>query len=110
MVERLCDELSSSRFTAENEKWREEVVTFQRCMSIQDDAGTCWKELGVVLQIPEGELHNIKTDNRCARDRGLAVLQSWRDREGNDATVGCLFDAFVRIGKKRIAENFFAKR
>lgn len=105
-----ADRTTQAPDSTENEIWRKEVVTFQRCMSIQDDAGTCWKELGGVLQIPEGELHNIKTDNGCARDRGLAVLQSWRDREGNDATVGCLFDAFVRIGKKRTAENYFAKR
>ncbi|XP_022786059.1 uncharacterized protein LOC111326350 [Stylophora pistillata] len=91
--------------STEIKKLREKVVTLQGCMSIQDDAGNCWRELGAYLQIPEGELCNIEKQHRLAKDSGYAVLQSWRNRKGSDATVGCLSDAFESIGKKRIAEK-----
>lgn len=94
----------------ENENLRTEAVTLQRCISIREDAGTCWMELGSALQIPESELRNMKTDHPCAKDRGYAVLQSWRDREGCDATVGCLSEAFESIGQKKIADKSLAKQ
>lgn len=75
-------------------------------MAIQEDAGTCWQDLGVVLELPEGELHNIGKDYKYSKEKGLAVLKSWRDKRASKATVGCLFDAFKSIGQRRIAENF----
>lgn len=90
--------------TVENEL-RKEVVTFQRCLSILEEAGNCWKELGAELQISESKLRNIETDHQRARDKASAVLEKWRDIKGRDATVGCLLDAFERSGQKRIADN-----
>ncbi|XP_066029182.1 THO complex subunit 1-like [Pocillopora verrucosa] len=84
---------------------RKEVVTFQRCLSILEEAGNCWKELGAELQISESKLRNIETDHQRARDKASAVLEKWRDIKGRDATVGCLLDAFERSGQKRIADN-----
>ncbi|XP_022809064.1 uncharacterized protein LOC111346044 [Stylophora pistillata] len=94
-----------SRYAAEIEELRKKVVTLLQCVSIQEEAGNYWRDLGAVLEIPESEIRNIETDHQRARDRGFAVLQSWRDRKGCDATVGCLFDAFKDIGKKWSAEK-----
>ena len=74
-------------------------------MSILEEAGNCWKELGAELQISESKLRNIETDHQRARDKASAVLEKWRDIKGRDATVGCLLDAFERSGQKRIADN-----
>lgn len=92
--------------STENKKLRKEVVTIQLCRSIQEDAGTCWQDLGVVLELPEGELDNIDKDFKFAKEKGFAVLKSWRNK-AKKATVGCLFDAFESIGQRRVAENFF---
>lgn len=83
---------------------RKRVFTPQRWLPIKEDVGTCWQELGLKLQIPYGELRNIGEDYTYAKDRGFAVLQSWWNRNGRDATVGCLLDAFENIGQKRIAD------
>ena len=39
------------------------------------------------------------------REKGGAVLQSWRDKEGSRATVGRLESVLIAMEKKRIAEK-----
>ncbi|PFX13444.1 hypothetical protein AWC38_SpisGene22465 [Stylophora pistillata] len=73
----------------------------------KEDAGTCWQDFGVVLELPEAELDNIDKDFKFAKEKGFAVLKSWRNNKAKKATVGCLFDAFESIGQRRVAENFF---
>ena len=46
----------------------------------------------------------MKTDIPRAKDRASAVLEIWGDMKGRDATVGCLLDAFERIGQGSIIE------
>ncbi|PFX28336.1 hypothetical protein AWC38_SpisGene6923 [Stylophora pistillata] len=95
---------------AVKKKLRDKVFTLKRSVSIMEDAGTCWLKLGTELLIPEGELLNIGPDYSRAGERGHAVLQSWRDKNGNDATVGCLLDAFENIGQKKIADLLFGEK
>ncbi|XP_022786040.1 uncharacterized protein LOC111326334 [Stylophora pistillata] len=101
-----ADKTRQAPDSTENEELREEVVIDKRCMAIQEDAGACWQDLGVVLELPEGELHNIGKDFQYAKEKGLAVLKSGRNKRASKATEGCLFDAFESNGQKRIAENF----
>ncbi|XP_022786091.1 uncharacterized protein LOC111326374 isoform X2 [Stylophora pistillata] len=86
-------------------QFKKKVVTLLQCMSIQEEAGECWMHLGANLKIPDSELSNIGADHQRNAEKGLAVLQSWRNRKGRDATVGCLYDAFKAAGKKKSAEK-----
>ncbi|XP_022792913.1 uncharacterized protein LOC111331946 [Stylophora pistillata] len=70
--------------------------------------GNCWKDLGTILNVPESEVRNIEVDYFHACDKGFAVLQSWRDREGNDASVKRLVDALIEIRMKRNADHLLA--
>lgn len=89
---------------AENDELRKKGVTMKLAMEIKEEAGSCWQELGIELNLPEGELRNIGNDYTYSREKGFAVIQSWRDKKGRDATVGFLADALENIGKKRIAD------
>ena len=89
---------------AENDELRKKVVSMELAMEIREEVGSCWQDLGIALNLPEGELRNIGNDYRYSREKGNAVFESWRDKKGRDATVGCLADALGSIGKKRIAD------
>lgn len=38
------------------------------------------------------------------KDRAMATLVKWKQREGHNATVGRLADVFEKVGRKDIAE------
>lgn len=38
------------------------------------------------------------------KDRAMAILMKWKQREGHNATVGRLADVFEKVGRKDIAE------
>lgn len=90
---------------AQIEKLRGSVVTQKLATRFKDPIGNCWKDLGPYLELPESELHNIDTDYVQAREKGGAVLQSWRDKKGCKATVGHLVSVLHKIGMKRIADE-----
>lgn len=89
---------------------KKKVVTLLQCMSIQEEAGECWMYLGAYLKIPESEPSNIGADHQRNAEKGLAVLQSWRNRKGRYATVGCLYEAFKAADKTKGAEKFLELR
>ena len=84
---------------------RKSVVTQRLATLFKDEIGNCWKDLGTFLGVPESILHNIEIDYDRVREKGGAVLQSWRDKEGSKATVGRLESLLIAMGKKRIAEK-----
>lgn len=93
-------------FLAELLEQRKERVTPEQILKLKDDAGTCWKDLGIALKIkPESKVRNLEEDTSSNRDRADKVLQMWMDQEGSDATVGRLACALITIGKKGIAEK-----
>ena len=84
---------------------RESVVTQKTATIFKEHIGICWKDLGIFLEVPEQKLRNIDIDYTKACEKGGAVLQLWRDKKGNQATVGCLESVLTARGMKRIAEK-----
>ncbi|PFX24240.1 hypothetical protein AWC38_SpisGene11186 [Stylophora pistillata] len=84
------------------------IVSKRIAVLCKEDMGNCWKDLGTILNVPESEVRNIEVDYFHACDKGFAVLQSWRDREGNDASVKRLVDALIEIRMKRNADHLLA--
>lgn len=72
---------------------------------ICEDIGTCWQELGVMLEIPPAVLRNVDADYRFCREKAREILHIWMEREGNSATVGSLARALENIKKSRIAQK-----
>ena len=90
---------------AQIEELRKSVVTQMLATHFKDEIGNCWKDLGTFLGVPECELRNIEIDYDKVREKGGAVLQSWRDKKGSRATVGRLESVLIAMEKKRIAEK-----
>ena len=90
---------------AQIEELRKSVVTQMLATLFKDEIGNCWKDLGTFLGVPESILRNIEIDYDRVREKGGAVLQSWRDKEGSKATVGRLESLLIAMEKKRIAEK-----
>ena len=90
---------------AQIEKLRKSVVTQRIATLFKEDIGNCWSDLGPFLEVRESEIRNIDKDYHKARDKGFAVLQSWRDKKGRKATVGRLESVLTARGMKRIAEK-----
>lgn len=84
---------------------RNRTVTQRIATRCQAHIGNCWRTLGIFFEIDESVLNNIETDFPTAEEKGFKVLEIWRDKEGRSATVRCLEDALLEIGKRRIAEN-----
>ena len=44
--------------------------------------GTCWRELGPKLDIPAAKIpQNLDEDFRCNRDKAIALLLMWKQKE-----------------------------
>ena len=84
---------------------RPEQVTPDHVLKITDDIGTCWYDLGIVLEIKEAILRNLEDDYKFNRERARKVLQIWMDKNGQDAKVGLLAAALDTIDQRRIAEK-----
>ena len=84
---------------------RKSVVTLRLATLFRDEIGNCWKDLGTFLGVPESILRNIEIDYDRVREKGGAVLRSWRDEKGCRATVGRLESVLIAMEKKRIAEK-----
>jgi len=91
--------------TVELLKKRTEPFTSYHLLEIKEDVGTCWEDLGQALGINLSILQNLKDDYRTNREKANEVLQIWMEKNGTDATVGCLACKLMQIGHKRIAEK-----
>ena len=72
---------------------------------ISDDVGTCWRVVGSNLLISASKIHNLDDEYKTNRDKANALLISWKQREGSNATVGHLADVLDSVGKRSIAER-----
>ena len=80
------------------------IVTVTQLQEISDDVGNCWSELLPLLRIPELFIFPVQKKYGMNRDRAMATLMKWKQREGHNATVGRLADVFEKVGRKNIAE------
>jgi len=83
---------------------RTEPFTSYHLLYIKDEVGNCWQDVGQALKINLAELKKIEHDYRTNSERATEVLQLWMDKNGTDATVGCLACILIQIGHKRIAD------
>ena len=72
---------------------------------INDDVGTCWRVVGSNLLISASKIHNLDDEYKTNRDKANALLISWKQQEGSNATVGHLADVLDSVGKRSIAER-----
>ena len=72
---------------------------------ISDDVGTCWRVVGSNLFISASKIHNRDDEYKTNRDKANALLISWKQQEGSNATVGHLADVLDSVGKRSIAER-----
>lgn len=72
---------------------------------ISDDVGTCWRVVGSNLLISASKIHNLDDEYKTNRDKANALLISWKQQEGSNATVGHLADVLDSVGKRSIAER-----
>ena len=72
---------------------------------ISDDVGTCWRLVGSNLLISASKIHNLDDEYKTNRDKANALLISWKQQEGSNATVGHLADVLDSVGKRSIAER-----
>lgn len=84
---------------------REAVVSDSLVLEICDDAGTCWDDLGIKLNLSAAAVRNVDADFRRSREKAREVLHIWMERQGDAATVGSLEGALLALGKKSIAQK-----
>ena len=85
------------------------MVTQLQLFDISDDVGTCWRELGLELDISRAEVRNLDRENLCNRAKANALLLIWKEREGRSAVAGRLTDALLGIGRKDIVEKLLGE-
>ena len=91
--------------TARITQYGESPVTSNHMLLICDDVGAAWRDLGTQLRLPSAVVRNVENDYSLCRDRAWQVLDRWKQRSGNGATVGNLTDALEKIGKKNAAQR-----
>lgn len=79
--------------------------TPQLLRPLNEDLGTCWRDLGRALNLPEAELHNINQDCDSNKERAYTVIWTWKGKKGTGATMGHLATALGEIGKNDIAHK-----
>lgn len=79
--------------------------TLQLLQPLKEDLGTCWKNLGIALNLSDYQLHKIQEDYNFNADKAFAVISLWREKEGISATMGHLVLALGEIERKDIAHR-----
>ncbi len=51
---------------------------------------TDWQEIGLFLDLDEGEMEDIKNSAKTVRARSLKMLRKWRNKSGENATYRCV--------------------
>lgn len=72
-------------------------------LPLSEDLGTCWRDLGAVLNLSDAELCNIRTDYDCNKERAYAVISRWIRKKEAGATMEHLAVALGEIGRNDIA-------
>ena len=66
---------------------------------------TDWKVTGTYLGIPKEKLVSIEVESRTEAQRRIAVLQTWKEREGKRATYLKLVATFNQQGRNDLVEK-----
>lgn len=74
-------------------------------MSICDDVGRFWIDLGTILKLPPAEVVNIEDEFRYNRDRAWKVMKRWLQMKGREATMGILADALEQMMMRNAVEK-----
>ena len=83
----------------------QEPVTQRHILLICDEVGTAWRDLGAKLRLGSPVVRNLTFDCNSNRDRAWEVVDKWRQSNPNEATVGNLVDALVKIGMGKAAQK-----
>ena len=80
-------------------------VTQRHILLICDEVGAAWRDLGAELRLGSPVVRNLSFDCNSNRDRAWEVVDKWRQSNPNEATVGNLVDALVKIGMGKAAQK-----
>mgnify|MGYP000412246558 FL=1 len=73
---------------------------------VADNISVDWKKLGRQLGISKPHLKNIAHENyHNVCEQSTALLNEWKEKTGEKATVGVLRKALDEIGKKNLSEK-----
>ena len=72
---------------------------------IAEDIHTDWKKLARWLCIPDFLLCNIDYENLTVREKSVALLKTWRQMSGKQATVQVLTEVLKRMGRKDLSDK-----
>ena len=69
------------------------------------EIGVNWRDLCAFLGFESALIDNIDVDYSAYREKAWKVLQKWKQKEGNRATVGILIKALERIGRRDVVDK-----
>lgn len=75
------------------------------CQDLADDISLDWKKLGRRLGISKAHLKNTAHENHDVCEQSIALLNKWRERAGEEATVGVLRKALIEIERKDLSDK-----
>ena len=73
--------------------------------NLPDDIGTRWKDLARELRFSESLISSMQSDKDSHKERCIAVLVKWMEREGQQGTCEKLAIALANIGLQNLAER-----
>lgn len=88
---------------------RTSFETQLQLLDIIDGVGTCWRELGLKLDISALEVQKLDEGYRSNREKANTLLLMWKEREGRRAVAGRLVDALRSIGRESIADKLLGE-
>ena len=88
--------------TAGGIRFEQAPATDNHLQSICGEVSARWRDLGAVLGLKPELMKDMDTDLSDCRERALKVLQKWRERDGNGATMGILLNALKRLDRKDV--------
>ncbi|CAH3147686.1 unnamed protein product [Pocillopora meandrina] len=91
--------------TSSDKPFEQAPVTEIHIWSIRVAVGAEWRHLGAVLGLESALMDNIDADHSAYREKAWKVLQKWKQKEGNGATVGILINALEEIGRRDVIEK-----
>ena len=73
------------------------------CQDLADDISKDWKKLGRRLSISTADLDNIDHENSSVCEKSIAMLNKWRERVGEEASMKVLTEALKKIRRKDLS-------
>ena len=80
-------------------------VSDEICQDLADYISTDWKKLSRRLGISRAHLKNIAHENHDVCEQSIAMINKWRERAGEEATVGVLREALKEIERKDLSDK-----